>query len=436
MNRFVYVSLISLALLSGCATSKQVKVYEGPIQTKMQKLEWEVLEEARRFEAFIDQRGAVYEDPALEAYLNEIGKKLAPENLDYDQIRINFKVVRDPTLNAYSMPHGRIYLSSGLLARLENESQLASVMGHEISHVLNRDLIYFVDSVHKKTVTAKIFDLVLTPATALFGVGGIGERSVNLVYIASVTGYGREQELRADIEGFRASVKAGYDPKEALRVYDFFMADEKKYKHPSQATLLSTHPSYEARKEAIEKLMATLSSSTSATSSQPAGRFKELNHNVKIENASLNLTHDRFQHARDNLATLLQENPEDSQAYFYLGECFRLMAKDPRALKDELDTKEWGELEKREETVQRSEWWGKAEEAYQKAISLNKTYADPYRGNGLLYEAQGKDEKALSYLQLYLQEAPDAKDRRYVEAAVKRLIESLPKEVAKHEAKK
>lgn len=423
--------LFGVVFCQGCATPQQARLYEGPIQAKLQKLEQEVFREAAQFEKFIDQKGAVFEDPGLDSYLGEVAQKLIPENLPDGRVHITFKVIRDPGLNAYSLPHGRIYLASGLLSKLGTESQLAFVMGHEISHVLNRDLIYFTDSFRKKTVTTKILDLIVTPATAAVGFGDLGQLTVNVVYIASVTGYGRELEARSDADGFRTIVAAGYDPEEVLKIYDIFIAERKKYKHPPEITFLSTHPSHQDRKEQIQELISASTLSSPPGPSPTAERLKPFVQKMRLENVSLNIRSSLFQHALDDLSDHLQENPADPKAHFYLGECYRLLAKNRKVLKEELSAKEWHKIEDVEETVQRKEWWERAEGAYLQAMSLDETYEGPHRGLGLLYEAQGKAEAALRHLETYLQLATNAKDRRFVEATMKRLMEELAKEEAR-----
>src|SRR5439155_15348920 len=118
------------------------------------------------------RRAMLFDDPDLQRYLESVGRKAvlaaAAANTHF-----RFGVIREPTINAFAWPHGAVYVHAGLLARLENEAQLAHVLGHEVTHTIQRHQLKFIRSVQNKTVAVKIADLVLTPAAIAFG-GGLG----------------------------------------------------------------------------------------------------------------------------------------------------------------------------------------------------------------------------------------------------------------------
>jgi predicted Zn-dependent protease len=78
------------------------------------------------------------DDPQLQAYVDRVGRSLVPKWVDPQQFQFTFTLVNDPTLNAFAMPDGTVVVQSGLLAVLENEAQLATVLGHEIAHATHR----------------------------------------------------------------------------------------------------------------------------------------------------------------------------------------------------------------------------------------------------------------------------------------------------------
>jgi predicted Zn-dependent protease len=103
-------------------------------------------------------------------------------------------------MNAFSLLQGGIYIHAGLLARLDNEAQLAHVLAHEITHTVKRHQLKFVRSMKNKTVAAKLAEIVLAPAAGAFAGGGganLISTLIGLTYAASVTGYGRENEEEA-----------------------------------------------------------------------------------------------------------------------------------------------------------------------------------------------------------------------------------------------
>jgi predicted Zn-dependent protease len=433
-SRIIPVFLFLVLFCYGCATTHQIGLQGGLLPDKLQSAEQKMLKDTKKFEEFLDKSGAIYRDVLVENYINEVGLKMVPQDLNQENIKFNFKVIKDPTINAFAMPHGRIYVTTGLLSNIENEAQLAFILGHEISHVLNRDLLYFTESFHNKTVAAKVFDLVLTPATVFFGLGGLTESGINLIYAASVSGYGREQEARADSDGFKRMIRSGYRPSEANKIFDIFISETEKYKVHRGAPFLSSHPSNVARKKALGELLNSYKGDMKSGITNDE-KFRALTKNVKIENVSLNIKFERYQHALDNLTSLLEYSQDNAQAHFYLGECYRLMSKDRRKLKYELNKKEWTKIKKVEEQSQKDEWQVKAESEYKLSISYDKNYAEPYRGLGFLYEAKGNKEEAISCLEVYLKYNPNAKDRRFVKSYIDKIKKSLGKENEEHESK-
>src|SRR5262249_52894121 len=94
-----------------------------------------LLEDANELDRQFEKKGLVYHDPAAEDYLVRIAKNLLAGAQPPDRVSYRFHILRDPMVNAFALPNGSIYVNTGLIAALENEGQLASVLGHEITHV-------------------------------------------------------------------------------------------------------------------------------------------------------------------------------------------------------------------------------------------------------------------------------------------------------------
>lgn len=117
-KRIVVAIFLSLLLFcAGCATvNNQVGLQSGVLSDKLKLSEKDILEDAQKLEDFLYKSGAVYEEePELEAYINEVGKKMAPQELSADNIEFKFKILKDPALNAFAISHGKIYITTGLL---------------------------------------------------------------------------------------------------------------------------------------------------------------------------------------------------------------------------------------------------------------------------------------------------------------------------------
>ena len=119
-------------LLAGCAINPVTKRSEISLVSPAQELEIG----KQGYPAVIAEFG-LYDDPALQAYVNGVGQKVARVS-DLPDLEWHFTIVDDPAVNAFAMPGGYIYITRGILGYLNSEAQLAGVLGHEIGHVTHR----------------------------------------------------------------------------------------------------------------------------------------------------------------------------------------------------------------------------------------------------------------------------------------------------------
>ena len=82
-----------------------------------------------------------YAELELEAYVNEVTQSLLPAEAKWQGLSLKVQVIQNPLLNAFVLPNGMMYVHTGLLARMDNEAQLAALLGHEITHVTHRHTI-------------------------------------------------------------------------------------------------------------------------------------------------------------------------------------------------------------------------------------------------------------------------------------------------------
>jgi len=392
------------------------------LTNELVKLQDELIIEVNKAEELIYKRGALYENAEVIAYLNKAAEKYSSRLIPEEKIKLNIKIIRDPMVNAFAMPNGSVYVHTGALARLENEAQLAFLLAHEISHVVHKDSVYNVNSHHNKTVAYKIFDIVLSPAAVFFGLlGDLVQLGWGLLYVTSVTGYGRDIESRADADGIRWAAKEGYNPNESAGLIKIFLDEKERYQTGAEIYFLMNHPSNDQRLKALKEIIARECQDASKGEVK-AEEFLLAMKQVKLYNATLNILMERFEHARDNIRWALEKFPDDPKAHYLNGEIYRLEAEDKKKLKDELNSKEWSKLNKDKKEGELEEAWRKScEEEYNRAIALDPAYADPYKGKGLLYQDKNEKEKALEFLNKYLELSPAASDARYVKNLIKRI---------------
>jgi predicted Zn-dependent protease len=155
-------------------------------------------------DAEIRREMGVYNDRALEQYVNEIGLELA-RNSHRPNLRWTFTIVDSPAINAFALPGGYIYLTRGLLAYLDDESELAGVIGHEIGHVTARHAAQAYTRQAQANLGLTILS-IFVPSTRPFA--DLGATGLGVLFLRN----GREAELEADRLGVEYGSSAGYDP--------------------------------------------------------------------------------------------------------------------------------------------------------------------------------------------------------------------------------
>ncbi|OKH36702.1 peptidase [[Phormidium ambiguum] IAM M-71] len=178
----------------------------------------------------------LYRNARINQYVAQIGQRLAAAS-ERPDLPYTFQVVRDDSVNAFATMGGFVYVTTGLLSTVDNEAQLASVMGHEIAHITER---HALKQMRQAAVTRGI-------ATAA---GVDTNRLVNLgVEFALKRPGSRSDELEADRKSLQMLAKAGYPPSAMVAFL------EKLLDQPSPPSFLSTHPATNDRISAIQKML-------------------------------------------------------------------------------------------------------------------------------------------------------------------------------------
>jgi predicted Zn-dependent protease len=408
--------LVVSILAASCASRNVPPIGAGGLPFKPESDEVKLWAAAEKEEQALLKKTKAYDDPLLDDYLGKIGDRLRP-----DQVRqaggpgLRFGVISDPTLNAFAMPNGRIYVHSGLLSRLDNEAQLAMILGHEMTHVDHRHALKFErDATNKQilytvlAVAASIGIAVASGSEARSGdyVGaavlsqtanailGIG---LQLAAIAAINGYGRDLEREADQEGMARLVHAGYDPKEAPKVFALLQS-ESKDRGSLETFFFGNHPRLQERIETTTQLLTT----TYAGPAQGSDTIKNTDEfglrmrTVVRENALLDIRAGRFKLAQDQLERVVAITPKDPTAQLYFGDLYRLQSQRARAPED------------------RTSLAKKAVERYERSAELDPTFPDPFRQLAFLYYQQNEKERAREAFKRYLALKPDAPDGKRI----------------------
>jgi len=196
----------------------------------------------------IEKKVKLCKDPVINNYVEEVGEKIAAVCGRHD-ITYHFKVIDSDELNAFSLPGGWVYIYTGLLKHLDNEAELAFVLGHEVGHIVGRHAIRRLQLIYGINI---ILSLALrneqpTPAE---------KEILKVLYNIVINGYSRQEELEADAMGVYFAGKAGWNPVasvETIKLLDSLM----KFKPNGITELFMDHPTNEKRIAQLNRLIST-----------------------------------------------------------------------------------------------------------------------------------------------------------------------------------
>jgi len=228
-------SVLFLVLLSGCAINEQKEIEIG------QKTHWQ----------FEQEFGGRYPDAQLQTYVSGVGMNVA-RYAGRPNLPWQFAVLNSKQVNAFAVPGGYIYITQGLLFRLESEAMLAGVLSHEAAHIAHRHSVQQM----QRAQTAQGLAMTAGVVGSLFGYGWAGDVTGAVASI-SLMKYGRDQEKQSDLSGLRYMTQAAYDPRGMVQTMSVLQQASGGKGGPE---FLSSHPNpgnrLEYLRETIEKKYA------------------------------------------------------------------------------------------------------------------------------------------------------------------------------------
>lgn len=183
----------------------------------------------------IERSAKLIDDPIVTEYVNRVGQNLV-RNSDA-RVPFTIKVIDSDEVNAFALPGGFFYVNSGLVTRATEESELAGVMAHEISHVTARHGT-------KQATKGNIIQLATIPLILLGPGGWAGYgiyQGLNLAIPLSYLKFSRDSEREADFLGLQYMYKAGYDPNSYVTFFERVQADERR-RPGTIPKMFSSHP--------------------------------------------------------------------------------------------------------------------------------------------------------------------------------------------------
>ncbi len=199
----------------------------------------------------VERSSKLIDDPIVTEFVNRVGQNLV-RNSDA-RVPFTIKVIDSDEVNAFALPGGFFYVNSGLILRAQEESELAGVMAHEISHVTARHGT-------KNASKGELMQLATIPLMLLGPGGWAGYgiyQGLNLAIPITYLKFSRDAEREADFLGLQYMYKAGYDPNSYVTFFERIQADEKR-RPGTIPKVFSTHPPTPERIEAAQKEIARI----------------------------------------------------------------------------------------------------------------------------------------------------------------------------------
>jgi len=206
----------------------------------------------------------LYQDQALNLYVNKVGMWLASNSARAD-LPWHFGIINSSSINAFAAPGGYVFITSGMLRQLENEAQLAAVLAHEITHVVQQ---HHLNAIKEDALRGALTETLFVSADAYQGNTQASNKQkqysqwakqiTGAAQVLYAKGLNRDDEFQADKLGLRLLARSGYDPfayVDNLQVLAAISADDS-----SLALLYKTHPTPNNRLQALSTEINKISS--------------------------------------------------------------------------------------------------------------------------------------------------------------------------------
>ncbi len=380
--------------LGGCSTNNLP--YSAQNQpTALSAAELALIDKANLIHRELIKKDLLLHDPAVHSYLMKMTDRLSKAMwiLPYD---IEVFITKDPLANAYAYPNGHIYITTGLVAELENEPQLAFILAHEIEHINQRHGLEKNQHYRYASVAISLTaNLLAIPA------------------YAQLTSHSRSSEIEADRLGMTRLIAAGYNPNLAASA---LTAIEQKESDEVMLGLFASHPPTQER----TALLAQHTNGVEAT--DPSPLFLQIRHQITVVSVDVKLSKNLPQLALRELAQSRKFAPLTTKQVYQQARAYQIQATNWQATSREIAWLRGQSLSdqlRKENHSNQAKAVDKADELYIRLINQQPSYLPALKARGLMYGQLLHYDLALKYLTQYQQLSIGAtKDKQYVNALI------------------
>ncbi|MDY6943244.1 MAG: M48 family metalloprotease [Pseudomonadota bacterium] len=369
--------LVVFVGLTGCA----VNPVTGEREFNIISTEQEILIGQQNYVPAQQMQGGLYTvDPEVTAYVNGIGQQLAVHS--ERELPYEFVVLNNSVPNAWAMPGGKIAINRGLMVELENEAELAAVIGHEITHAAARHSAKAMERAMVLQAGVALIAVAASSGEGRYAPLWVGGASVAAAFLGQR--YSREAELEADYYGMQYMDKVSYDPHAAVTLQETFVRLSEGRESNWLQGLFASHPPSQKRVDANTQ------------------HAKELKQGGKVEESAY----------REQIAQIIKDQP----AYAAYDEGVKALVQDEDTTTALAKAQEAVQLQPKEHLfhgligfvhLQQSNWQ-EALKNYEKALALYDGYYQSLVGAGESARQLGQDDKALGYLEQSVELLPTA----------------------------
>ncbi|MDX8405741.1 MAG: M48 family metalloprotease [Mariprofundus sp.] len=318
------------------------------------------------------QGGDYAVDPAVNTYVREIGQKLAA--VSDRKLPYEFNVVNDSEVNAWMLPGGKMGINRGLLLKMDSESELAAVIGHEITHAAAKHGAKQMQQALLLQGAAIAASLAIDASTDDELVQGLGAIGVQAASVLLQSKFSRDDESQADHYGMVYMSRAGYDPQAAVAVQELLLKESEGKPDNLFTRLLSDHPP-SAERVAANRAFAAQLAQGGTTGKQAYHRhlahlFRDASAYAAYDKAGEALKAGDFGKARDLANKAIAIEPKEALFHILKGRAMEGAYQGQKALDE-----------------------------YRQAAHLNPGYYEVHLRLGLLLDAMGNRYQARQALE-------------------------------------
>jgi len=364
------------------ALYEDAKPGDRPVANSDEAELWYIID---RQEEYLKKSPFLVRDPALNEYVRGVACKVAN---DYCK-DLRIYILDVPFFNASMAPNGVMIIWTGALLRMQNESDLALIMGHEFGHYKKRHSIQQWRKLKKSSAFLGTFGIL----TAGAGVGMAG-MVANIAGGATMAKFSRDKEREADQIGMNIIGEQHYDPQSSVRLWEAMLREENARDYGKPFPVFASHPQ---TKERVEDVRAAAAAIPNPGKELGRDAYRQATHPFLQQWLQNELTRRMYNTSVQVITDLRKTaDPRDAGMYtFYLGEAYR-------------------QRNKNDDRVQ-------AAKLYAQAITEPGAPAMAWREQGLAQRDAKQFKDAIKNLQEYLAKDPNAQDRGFIEGYLKQM---------------